>query len=101
MTISVIIPFVMAMIWSALPVQQQLEETGPYGASATFSDGECWFWTGDVGLTASQFESDLKDRFDRKRGIIISYAVNTPVRCIERGSPFSNSGWVHDGKNCG
>ena len=75
--------FATVLSWSALPIQHQRQNTGFYGASVTFRDGECWFWTGDVGLTASQFERDLKDRFKPKGEIIISYAQNTPARCVK------------------
>lgn len=84
MSISAILPFAIALSFGALPAQDPHAYIGFYGASVTFREGECWFWTGDVGLTARQFEQDLKDRFDRKRGIVISYVANTPARCIER-----------------
>lgn len=72
-----------ALNWSASPLQDQQVSATSYGASVTYKDGECWFWTGDAGLTAQQFENDLSDRFDRKRGIVISFAANTPARCVK------------------
>lgn len=82
MAIFTILPFVMALSWSALPLDTERDDAGFAVASATYSEGECWFWTRDVGLTARQFESQLKERLDEKRGIVISHAVNTPHRCI-------------------
>ena len=83
MSIPSILLAVIALSWSPLPFQAPQDESASYGASVTFRDGECWFWTGDVGLTARQFRSDLADRFDRKRGIVISFPEDTPARCVE------------------
>lgn len=84
MSISAILPLAIALSFGALPPEEKHAAVRLYGASVTFREGECWFWTGDVGLTAKQFEEDLKDRFDRKRGIVIAYIANTPARCVER-----------------
>ncbi|NIJ63436.1 hypothetical protein FHR20_000367 [Sphingomonas leidyi] len=54
-----------------------------YGTAVTFSEGKCWFWTGDVGLTALEFRKDLESRFDRQRAVIISHVANIPTRCVE------------------
>jgi hypothetical protein len=83
MGIFTILSFVMALSWSALPPEEKRDDAGYYGASVTYREGDCWFWTGDVGLTTRQFETDLEERFDRKRGIVISYAANTPQRCVK------------------
>lgn len=66
---------------SAAPSMQDREIT--YGAAVTFSEGECWFWTGDVGLTTLEFQSDLESRFDRRGAIVISHVANTPTRCVK------------------
>jgi hypothetical protein len=78
-----ILPFVIALSWGALPLGEQRGDEGLYGASVNYREGECWFWTGDVGLTARQFERDLVERFESKRGIVISYSANTPQRCVK------------------
>lgn len=83
MVIFAILPVVMALSWSVLPHEEERDDAGFYGSSVTYREGECWFWTGDVGLTARQFESDLKERFDKSRGIFISHAADTPRRCIK------------------
>ncbi|MES3154199.1 hypothetical protein [Sphingomonas faeni] len=83
MGISTILPFIMALSWSALPLEEQRGDAGFYGASVNYREGECWFWTGDVGLTARQFERDLAERFDSRRGIFISHAANTPRKCVK------------------
>jgi hypothetical protein len=84
MSITFIVPFLVALGSLASSAQSQNHENEMYGASVSFRDGECWFWTGDVGLTASQFERDLAERFDRKRGIVISYVADTPKRCVKQ-----------------
>ncbi|WP_294320971.1 hypothetical protein [uncultured Sphingomonas sp.] len=83
MDIFAILPIVMALSWSASPPEEQRDDAVVYGASVSYRESECWFWTGDVGLTARQFESDLEGKFDSKRGIVISYAANTPERCVK------------------
>ena len=73
----------LSAVFFALHSVSVTQEEVAYGATVTFRDGECWFWTGDVGLTAEQFKNDLTDRFDRRRAIFIRHTADTPVRCVE------------------
>ena len=57
--VTAVMSFVVTWGLFPLPVAPQ----GVYGTAVTFREGECWFWTGDVGLTAEQFKEDLKGRF--------------------------------------
>lgn len=84
MSIIFIMPFLAALGSPASPAGTQNADNDMYGASVSFKDGECWYWTGDVGLTAVQFERDLAERFDRKRGIVVSYGAETPKRCVRQ-----------------
>lgn len=64
-----------------------LPETPPdrnliYITAVTFIEGECRFWTGDVGLNADEFRDDLESRYDRRRSLIIEHAANVPKRCV-------------------
>jgi hypothetical protein len=82
MTIPLHILLLLALGGQSASPKNLYQEQVFYGASVTFKDGVCWFWTGDVGLTAKQFERDLADRFDPKKGIIISYRKATPLKCL-------------------
>jgi hypothetical protein len=62
------------------PAAQDQELT--YGSAVTFAKGKCRFWTGDVGLSADQFRRVLENGFDRRHGLFISHAADTPARCI-------------------
>lgn len=66
----------------SIPAQDLRQEPVYYGASVTFEVGVCWFWTGDAGLTARQFEESLADRDDPNRGVMIGYRKGTPPKCI-------------------
>ena len=84
MSIIFIMPFFAALDSLASSAEAQSPDNYMQGASVSFKDGKCWFWTGDVGLTAAQFERDLAERFDRKRGIVVSYVADTPKRCVRQ-----------------
>jgi hypothetical protein len=84
MSIIFIMPFLAALGSLASAAEAQNHDNDMYAASVSFKDGECWFWTGDVGLTAVQFERDLAERFDRKRGLVVSYVADTPKRCVRQ-----------------
>ena len=72
-----------ALLVSASSLPASHDDAPLYVVSVTFERGECWIWTGDVGLTAAQFQSDLEARFDKKRGIVITHAPATPTRCVQ------------------
>ena len=85
-TPAMVFAFVLSLagLLSSVPALPSGQDHGiTYSTAVTFSEGKCWFWTGDVGLTALDFEKDVDSRFDRQRAVIISHAANTPTPCVE------------------
>lgn len=55
-----------------------------YSSAVSFSDGKCRFWTGDVMMSADEYRRDLRERFDRKFGMVIYSRPDVPAKCAER-----------------
>jgi hypothetical protein len=51
------------------------------GASIAFEEGSCVFWTGDNGMDAKQFRTDL-ERFAPREHLVIYYSSDVPKRCV-------------------
>lgn len=56
-------------------------EVESVGASITFDGGICIFWTGDKGMDAKQFRTDL-ERFTLHEHLSIYFSSDVPKKCV-------------------
>jgi len=57
-------------------------EIDTVGASITFEDGICMFWTGDNAMDAKQFRTDLR-RFIHREHLSIYFSSNVSNKCVD------------------
>ena len=83
----------MLPILSLLVLMQEVPAT--YAAFVSY-DGECVFWTGDVGMRADEFRDDLKDRFDTRAKIVIFHKADVPLRCVKDARRMARAAGFRD-----
>lgn len=93
-----VLPMLHLFAWAALATIEtptasdtvaKLQADSSVAAVVSVWQGKCRYWTGDVGLSANQFRSILKERVQAQQSIVIFYGNDVAPKCVSKAQRFA------------